>query len=217
MKIKKFFITICLPVAVLVFVILLFIYGKGLLKISEVSYCKELSYKLYFSNFECFKFRHSMESNGIIHFFFDLKNDNEYDYYNNYGIMDMQKVSRIIDEYLSENPNNPLNNKKICCTFYLLPGDGMQMYNYDYKTENAERFNDFSFYNNLYVETSSVLCELQNVKSIKAYIKQIDSLNFVEEWENIERLHFVSSSFTEEQCDYLRDVCSQCDLILSSE
>lgn len=158
-----------------------------------------------------------MESNGIIRFSFELKNYNEYDDNTNYGIMDMQKVSKIIGEYLSENPNNPLNSKKISCIFYQLPGDAMSMYNYDYETENSERFNDFSFYNNLCAETSSVLCELQNVKSIKAYIKQIDSLNFVEEWENIEHLQFISSAFTKEQCDYLSDVCSQCDLILSSE
>ena len=132
----------------LISVLLVFLFY--ILKVNEeysmdADHCKALTNYLNGTQLDIFELKNITNNDFELTISFSLNKtqDYYYDYYEDSGIIEIKEVLSIIDIYLDENDLN----EKICCVFYLTPGDGMCIYNYDYREENAEIiYNDFAFF-----------------------------------------------------------------------
>ncbi|MDE6591448.1 MAG: hypothetical protein K2K57_00080 [Oscillospiraceae bacterium] len=151
---------------------------------------------------EYFKFENIEygNQNFIVHY--EIKNK----YKSNYDfdcVDDVVTVRDIIIDYLKQHPSNEINGSKI---FISLGKENvesvMSVTNYtDYYSQNEPcSVNDFNYYTWLYVKELSSLERLgPSVKSLWVYADNIDSVDFLQNWDELEYLRIQSADLSEKE------------------
>lgn len=150
---------------------------------TDINYCKEIAHSINLVDLKCYRCATIERQNSEIEIFFSLKKDNLYYENTDLGIYDMITVKNYLEDYMLNNPQNPLNGDKIRVCFQTHPGDAMFMYNYDYRKNKIDTiYDNFLFFDNVESKHFSALKNLNDVYVIKIYSENIDSLDFWNRW-----------------------------------
>ncbi len=195
---------ICLSVFLLLLVLsLVLLKGGGFFESFTSDPNKSLVYRFRTAKLEQFRFdeQERNDTDGVILISFNLKDPTEYDMeYNskNEGVNDIGIIKSIAENYLAEY-DSYYNDQKIQILFYTLPGDAMVMYNYDYRDNgNDIRVGSFEYFQWLEVCDFSELECLGNVRVLDtSFIRNIDSFDFLNEWNDAEYIHINDYSINE--------------------
>ncbi len=111
MSIRRIKMLSALLIPVMIYGILFFTFRKEIIVDNTVQYCDEIAQninKIGLKNIVCTKI---MEENGVV-FEFDVKSGVQ-DYDGNDAAADVLKVKNYLIRYVSEHPENPLNEKNM--------------------------------------------------------------------------------------------------------
>lgn len=131
------------------------------------------------------------------------------------GLKDMAKIRDKTIKYFIDNPDNELNNYKVCFTFHTYADLKMYMYNYDFQTsEMTGNSYDFLYFQDLECGDLSVLKLFSDAKRFNFFktTRGYTEVNFYDDFKNLEYLA-APSHFTDEEIEYLEKTHPNCEIV----
>lgn len=188
---------------------------------SKVEYCQTLANEfaeLSLNKYYCSGINHN-ESEGYICFDFDKRNKlylfGEESPKRDDAINDIIKVRNTAIEYLHKNPQNELNNKKICFRFEDGGNTYRYMYNYDFTINGElEEASDLNYFIDLSADTLSSIHSLSDAKKISISVSEVDKIEFFKKFNNLGYLNIHSLDWTEEKSLLIQELLPECEVII---
>ncbi len=184
---------------------------------TEIEYCEDLAKKINWvgsSQLRCAEIE--VEGEEIV---FNIYKKPFVNYDADKSMKDLIKYRNYIITYLNEHQYNELNYKKIHIYVGLYADTTMNIYNYNFMTEaDMECSTDFVYYDRVRAENISTFATLTDTRVMNFfYAKNIDELDFFKDWTEAEYIYFVTYKFEEEECQYIRSLLPNCEIVFAKE
>ncbi|MCR4889257.1 MAG: hypothetical protein K5979_08795 [Ruminococcus sp.] len=182
----------------------------------ELDYCKDIykSLNKVSSSFECISIRSICydKNEDVVEFRFDLKSKREVD--EKKDIDDYIPIRKKVIEYLSQNPQNELNNQKIELVFQFQAGEVHSIYNYSFAKKGL--YNDFPFCNSIPIYASNYK-DFTDAIYLSMKIENTNDLQVLENFNKLEYLILDGIDISDNDKAYIRNTLPDCKVYYNGE
>ena len=148
----------------------------------------------------------------MVEFWFYLKSKREVD--EKKDIDDYIPIRKKVIEYLSQNPQNELNNQKIELVFQFEAGEVHSIYNYSFAKKGL--YNDFPFCYSIPIYASNYK-DFTDAIYLSMKIENTDDLQVFENFNKLEYLKLDGIDISENDKDYIRNTLPDCKVYYNGE